>query len=228
MTGANSGEEAIAKAMHRIMNAERVEGYIKKPLEEVIHYEGRKAFLSASDDMLMLLIFTYIDLMGYLYKGSSKSIYAVEFIREYLGKVDRRYSEVGGLLYDAIRHGMVHLSTPKRMKLQDGKILDFLFSRSGQREEYLKIVKYPEMQRTGARVDIYRLTLDLPLLYKDLISAINKYIEGVRREQVLSDVFEEAFGARRKPERATEEQLINKPYIRQSDFDFVKRLISNL
>ena len=117
MTNPNSNEEERVKAMYRLGNAERVTELVKVPLQEAIHFEGERAFLAASDDLLMLLVFTYIDLLGYLYKGYSKSIYAVEFIRKYLGRIDKRYVEVGGLLYYALRHGMVHLATPKRIKL---------------------------------------------------------------------------------------------------------------
>ncbi len=227
MTNPNSDEEERVKAMYRPGNAELVTEYVKEPLQEMIHYEGERTFLRASDDLLMLLVLTHIDLLGYLYKGSSKSSYAVGFIRDYLGRIDPRYVEVGGLLYDALRHGMVHLATPKRIRLQDGKILDFLFIRSGRREDCLKIKKIPETQRTGV-VDIYRLTLDIPLLYRDLLSAIDMYVEDIRHNQELSDVFSKAFETRRKPEKEKEEKLLSKPYIQDSDFAFVRRQISNL
>ncbi len=228
MTNSNWENEEIARAVYRNMNAEYVKEYFKEPLEGTIHYEGERAFLVASDDLLMLLVFTYIDLMGYLYKGGSKSIYAVEFMREYLGRVDNRYEEVSGLLYDALRHGKVHLGTPKRIKLQDGEILDFLFIRSGEREDFLKVAKRQEMQSTGIEIDIYRLSLDLPLIYKDLLSAIDTYAEDIRGNQLLSDAFSKSFKTRRDPERATENELLKKSYIQGSDFDFVRRQISNL
>ena len=34
-------------------NAERVVEYVKAPLEEAIHFEGERAFLVASDDLLI-------------------------------------------------------------------------------------------------------------------------------------------------------------------------------
>ena len=220
-------EEEIVKGMHRITNAERVIEYVKEPLQEIIHNEGERTFLTASDDLLMLTVFTYINLLGYLYKGSDESKYAVEFIREYLGRIDPRYAEVGGLLYDGLRHGLIHLATPKRIELQDGKILDFSFHRSGQREDYLKIVKMPEKQSAGAIVDIFRLTLDIPLLYRDLLSAIDKYTEDIRVNQELSDVFNVAFETRRKPEK--EKKLLHdKSYVQDSDFAFIREQMSKL
>jgi len=227
MPSANLDEEAIVRSMRRLRHADQVNDYVKEPLEEAIHYEGSRAFIAMSDDILMLLVFCYIGFLGYLYKCSHKPIHAVEFIREYLGKVDRRYAEVGGLLYDALRHGMFHFATPKRIKLQDGKILDFLFTRAQRREDLFKIVKMPEKQRTGATYDIYRLTLDLPIMYKDLLSAIDKYAEDIKSNQELSDTFSKALETRRKPERATEGNLIEQSYIQQSDFDFVREQISN-
>jgi len=228
VTHARYDNPELAKAMYRDMNAESVMEYVKVPLEEAIHFEGEKAFLVASDDLLMLLVLTYIDLLGYLYEGISKSVCAVEFIREYLGRVDQRYTELGGLLYYALRHGMVHLATPKRIRLQDGKILDFSFHRTGRREDSFKIEKWPEPRKTGEVVDIYRLTLDIPLLYRDLLSAIGMYAEDIRHNQALSDVFREAFETRRKPERAKEEEIISRKYIQDSDFAFVREQISRL
>jgi len=227
MTNSNWENEEIAKAMRRQMNAEDVKEYIKEPLEEMITPSEKEGTpRKMSDDLIMLSIFPYIDLLGYLYKGRSSSINAVKFMREYLGRVDNRYQEVSGLIYDALRHGYIHLATPKRVKLRDGKVLDFLFIRSGKREEYLKVKKMQEVQRTGAREDVYRLSLDLPLLYRDLLSAIDKYAEDIREKQELSDTFREAFETRRKPEKAKEEELLNKPYIQQSDFDFVRAQIN--
>lgn len=225
MTNSNWENEEIAKAMRRQMNAEYVKEYIKEPLEDTtIPSEEEETRQRISDDRIILSIFPYIDLLGYLYKGRTSSVNAVEFMREYLGRVDSRYQEVSGLIYDALRHGYIHLATPKRIKLRDGKILDFLFGRSGRREEYLKVTKMQELQRTGVRVDIYRLSLDLPLLYRDLLAAIDKYAEDIREQQELSDTFREAFETRRKPEK--EEKLLNKPYIHQSDFDFVRAQIN--
>jgi hypothetical protein len=219
MPDTNSDEERV-KAMYRIGNADRVTELVKAPLQEVIHFEGERAFLRASDDLLMLLVFTYINLLGYYYKGSWTTASAVEFIREYLGRVDQRYKEVGGLLYHALRHGMVHLATPKRIKLKDGRMLDFYFQRSGQREDCLKITRYPEKSATGTKIYIDRLSLDIPLLYRDLLSAIDEYTKDIKINHELSDVFTEAFIARRKPE---EEQELRKKYNR--DLDFIYKLL---
>ena len=139
-------------------------------------------------DIVLLLIFTYIDLLGYPFKGSSFSTNAVVFIREYLGRVDPRYKEVGSLLYFELRHGYVHLATPKRIQLKDGKILDFSFGIM-KREDSFKFTKTLDFQMTGERVDIYRLVVSVSLLCEDLLSAMDMYAEDIRRNQELSDVF---------------------------------------
>jgi len=226
VTHARYDNPELAKAMYRDMNAESVMEYVKVPLEEAIHFEGERAFLVASDDLLILLVFSYINFLGYLYKGSDKPVCAVDFIRDYLGKIDQRYVEVGGLLYVVLRHGMFHLATPKRIKLRDGKILDVSFHRTGRREDSFKIEKWPEPRRTGEIIDIYRLTLDIPLLYRDLLSAINKYIEDIRDCQELSDTFSRALETRRKPERV--ESFLGRSYTQDSDIDFIMKQISNL
>lgn len=228
MTNANWDE--VGKALTRRLHADYLETHIKEPFKgsvtTLLAEDGM--FLSESMDVVLLFVFTYIDLLGYLYKGTNSSNNAVEFMRKYLGKVDKRYKEASGLLYDALRHGYTHLATPKRIELKDGKILDFSFLLAGQREDHLKLKKTTEMQRIGGRVDIYGLSLSLSLLYEDLVSAMDIYAEDIRHNQELSDTFWEAFETRRRPQNAKEEELLSKPYIQDSDFAFVKEQIPNL
>lgn len=230
MTSSNWDDKELAKTLDRSNKAAYVISHIKEPLEEIINtFRTKKGmFPSESINILLLLIFTYIDLLGYLYKSNTSSFNAVEFIREYLGRVDPRYKEIGGLLYDAFRHGLVHLATPKRIQLKNGIILDFLFTLVGQRENNFKVSKTHEIQKTGGRVDIHRLSLNLSLLYEDLLSAIDLYTDDVRHNQALSDIFWRAFETRRKPEKAKEAALLSKPYIQESDFNFVRKQISSL
>ncbi|MCK5560440.1 MAG: hypothetical protein KAJ51_07585, partial [Thermoplasmata archaeon] len=55
------------------------------------------------------LIFCYIDVFGFLYKGKNSSINSIEFIKDYMGHELNRYSEIPGLLYSIYRHGTVHI-----------------------------------------------------------------------------------------------------------------------
>lgn len=232
MTNANWNE--VGKALLRGVEAGRLEQYLKEPLKEsitpLLGSDGLP--LSESTDPIspiLLLIFTHIDLLGYLYKGRdpSPSRDAVEFIREYLGRVDKRYEKVGGLLYDALRHGYVHLVTPKRILLKNGVILDFSFVTGGHPGKHLTVINEKEIEREG-RLEIYRLFVNLSQLYEDLLSAMDIYAEDIRHNQDLSDVFQKSFETRRKPEKAKEEVLLRKSYIQQSDFDFVREQISRL
>ena len=161
---------------------------------------------------MMVLIFTNINLFGYLYSGSGSAGNAVKFLREYLGRVDPRYREVGGLLYHLLRHGWIHRFTPKRLKLNNRTILDFQYRLGMNREEHLKMV---EIQ--GAK----KLLISLSLLYNDLLSAIDLFAEDIRNNQYLSDVFQRAFETRRELDE--ENDLREKKYDR--DLDFIYRLL---
>lgn len=229
----NINSDELGKAMTRSVHADYLTKLVREPLEEIASslQAEDKMFREESIDVVLLLIFTHIDLLGYLCAGglSRRNLPedAVKFLREYLGRIDPRYEEVGGLLYDTLRHGLVHLATPKRIVLKNGIVLDFSFTPAGRREEYLKVTKREEIERVGM-IEICRLSIDLSQLYEDLLSAIDTYAEDIRHNQGLSDIYWAAFETRRKPEKAKEEELLNKLHIRQSDFDFVREQISNL
>lgn len=224
MTNVNLDE--LGKALGRQLNASRFTKYVKERLEETMSSltEGDNVLRAESIDISLLLIFTYINLMGFLSTGKTPAKEAVHFFREYLGRIDPRYKEVGGLLYDALRHGMVHLATPKRIQLLDGRMLDFSFTFGEQREEHLKITKNIETELTGDSGEICRLCIGVSLLYKDLLSAMDEYAGDIRRNQALSDTFWQALKTRRV-EESKETQVRKKPYIQESDFDFVRRQV---
>ena len=214
MANTNWDEEAIAESLHRLGNAERVKRYFKEPLVEIMTplLAGGDVPPLESMDVMMVLISIHINLLGYLYSGKDKTPNAVEFLRKYLGMVDPRYKEVGGLLYDLLRHGWIHRFVPKRLKLDNGMILDFQYSFDTDRGRHLKMV---EIQ--GAK----RLNISVSLLYNDLLSAIDLFAKDIRNNQDLSKVFEGAFENRRKPEE--ENTLRHKKYNR--DLDFIYRLL---
>lgn len=209
MANTNWDEEAIAEGLHRLGNAERVIEYFKEPLDEIMTplLAGRDIPPLESMDVTMVLISIHINLLGYLYSGNAETPKAVEFLRKYFGMVDPRYDKVGGLLYDLLRHGWIHKFVPKRLKLNNGIILDFQFSQNMDRDQHLKMV---EIQ--GPK----RLLISVPLLYNDLLSAIDLFATDVRYNQDLSDVFQRAFEMRRKPEE--ENDLRKKKYDRDLDF----------
>ena len=219
MINTNQDKEEYAKAAMRHLHGEQLKTLIKEPIEEIMGplFKGEGILGSLLVDVTMLLIFVHINLLGYLSSGDDKTPNAVKFFREYLGKIDARYKEVGGLLYHMLRHGWIHRFTPKRLKLNDGMILDFQYSYNIDREQHLTMV---EIQ--GAK----RLLISLSLLYDDLLSAIDLFAKDIRRNQELSDVFKKAFETRRKPEEENDICVRYKSYLHHSDFDFIYRLLS--
>ena len=220
MTNANLESEEIAKAMRRHMNAERVIECFKEPLKEIVDPLLNKGVMGGSVlvDVMMVLIFIHINLLGYLSSGSDETSSAVNFFRKYFSRVDTKYGEIGGLLYHSLRHGWIHRFTPKAFKLNDGTIFDFQYHYGRNREKHLIKVEIPEMQ---GMLGTKRLLISLPLLYEDVLSAMDYFAEDVSQNQELSDVFEEAFKTRRKPE---EEEQLRKNYNR--DLDFIYRLLN--
>ncbi len=209
MANSNWDEKAIAEALDRSVNRDRVEDYIREPLEEIMTplLKGGEVPPLESMSVAEVTLFIHINLLGYLQSGTDSTTNAVKFLREYLGRVDPRYKEVGGLLYHLLRHGWIHRFTPKRLKLNNGTILDFQYSLDMNREGHLKVV---EIQGTR------KILISLSLLYNDLLSAIDLFAEDIRNNQGLSDIFQKAFEARREPEE--ENILRKKGYDRDLDF----------
>jgi hypothetical protein len=212
--------DEVGKALLRSVEGSRIKDYIRKPLEEIIDplSKGEAIDAGLSMDVMMVLVFIHIDLMGYLYTAdpsphnSSKN--AVKFLREYLGRIDARYKEVGGLLYHMLRHGWIHKHIPKRLRMSDGTILDFLYSFNMDREQHLR--KTAEIEGTT------RLHISVSLLYNDLLSALDLFAEDVQHNQELSDVFKKAFETRREPE---EEDKLRTKY--KQDIDFIRHLLGD-
>jgi len=218
MTNTNAGDEAVAEGLYRSINANRIGDYIKEPLEEMMTplLRGGEVSPLESMDIAQVLIFIHIDLLGYLCSASASAsdsvVNAVKFLRQYLGRVDEKYAKVGGLLYHLLRHGWIHRFTPKRLKLNNGTILDFQYSLDTNRERHLKMV---EIQ--GAK----KLLISLSLLYNDLLSAIESFAKDIRNNQDMSDVFRRAFEMRREPE---EEKRLRVRY--NQDLDFIYGLLN--
>ena len=213
MTNTNWDEEAIAEVLHRKLNADKFIDYFKDPLVEIMNplLNGGEILPPESMDVMMVLIFIHINLLGYLHSGKDRTSDAVAFLRKYLGMVDPKYKEVGGLLYDLLRHGWIHRFVPKRLKLDNGRILDFQYTNNMNREQHLIMV---EIQ--GAK----KLRISVSLLYKDLLSAIDLFADDIHYNQDSSDVFQKAFEKRRNPEK---ESKLRSKYNR--DLNFIYHLL---
>jgi hypothetical protein len=226
MTNSSDDDVELGKAMNRLFNKEfYLEKHIKKNLQEIFEklsdeYGLRSEFI----DTTLLLLFTHIDLLGRLYAGDTSNKKtaqnAIKFMREYLGKVDVRYKEISGLLYYSLRHGYVHLFTPKRMRLKNGEELDFSFTTHNKKIKYLSIKKREENEITGSVV-ICRISMHVSQLYEDLLLAIDKYAEDITHNQEISDKFGKSFESRRLGD--TEEELIKKYPDLATDFTYIYR-----
>jgi hypothetical protein len=219
----NKNQE-LGKAMRRLYNKEYY-------LERLIKNTMQVVFEKMSDEYgllyefiysALLLIFVHIDLLGRLYAGSSSNKNttknAILFMREYLGRVDERYKEVSGLLYHALRHGIVHLFTSKRIKLKNGEELDFSFTTHNKKIKYLSLTKSKEKEITGSAV-ICRMSIHVSQLYKDLLLAIDEYADDIAHNQEISDKFQKSFESRRVED--TEEKLISKVKDLELDFKYI-------
>ncbi len=86
--------EEIARGLERSIRADYLKTYIKEPLDGSIGHLMQIAGMPTEvDDLILLYIFTHIDLLGYLYSGekTNTSVHAVEYMREYFGRADNRY-----------------------------------------------------------------------------------------------------------------------------------------
>jgi len=192
---------------------------IKDPLERIIpllikKLVGPDAYAWHST---MMLMFNHIDFLGHLYGGGSlrrkETENAVKFIRNYLGQVDTRYGEVGGLLYFMVRHGLTHRSHPKRFRFQNGKVLGFVFSTTRERSTHLMVT---------SELGELRLKFSISLFYEDLLNAIELYCQDIGQTTSVRKDFEKAWRILGEPE--TEEHVNQHyKYIRPSDLDFVKK-----
>lgn len=160
-------------------------------------------------------IFAYVDYFGYLYKGESSTKSAVSFLRDYLGRVDKRYDAVGGLLYYIYRHGTIHEYEPKNVRLREGtRVAWFVF------KDRIKELHLSGYWKEG----ILWLRIHLNSLYDDLNSAIDLYIQDLKSNAALRENFKKARREIEQPEGEEEVRRKARNYICESDFDFIKKL----
>ena len=209
MADCNSGN--TQSPISRFEVIEPIEEDIKEPLEVVVnHLLGWGGMpLSAPWDAPMALMLIHIDFLGYVYRGDSKAGNAVKFIRDYFGKADSRYTEVGGLLYYTLRHGWIHKSTPKRLSLTNGAILGIVLSDTSQRNKHLQV--YQEQEELKLRISV-------PLFFADMIFAIDQYCADYRASENKRKAYKTALKKLGEPETL----VVCKPrYMENSDIKFI-------
>ena len=190
---------------------------IKTPLERVVPYLIHDLVEANiySWHPAIIVMFSHIDFLGYLYSGglkSATSVNAVNFMREYFGKIDARYEKISGFLYHTLRHGLVHQGMAKRIKLKNGDTVDFVFAVSStpKRVRHLSVSKKEE----GVK-----FRFDIGLFYQDLMDAIEYYCSDILSSKKLRTGYENAWTALGVPEM--EDKVKSHPYIESSDLDFV-------
>jgi hypothetical protein len=144
------------------------------------------------------LVLCYIDYLGALYEGYhgetdrkgrkviAKSKYAMNFIKNVLGKIDPLYEKYGDLLYEMYRHGAVHLYQPKTFtNIQTKETLNWV-TYKGSRIAYTK--DYGEIQHMQPKkMDNAQWILPVSIicLYDDLIASIDHFIKMLKADNNL-------------------------------------------
>lgn len=152
-------------------------------------------------------VLCFIDFFGALfsgyngkdkYKNGAKKIStskkAIIFITEVLGEIDPKYKENGKYLYAIYRHGLVHLYQPRTVKQKNGRIIIWA-PYKGPRERANLTIKTDKGDFSISDVRHLQLVTDprdkqydlLPVsilcLYKDLLTAIDKYYELLKEDR---------------------------------------------
>jgi len=127
----------------------------------------------------ILLMITLVDLLGYLSAGSSTQPNAVSFMRNYLGRRNRRYQEVSGLLYCMIRHGLVHEQKWKSIRLQNGSELTVRVGK-GSLRTHLGV----ERGTAGTPWEkTLWLDVDVGQLWTDIKTGVGDFLEDLSQDQ---------------------------------------------
>ena len=228
MTNSCRDDNELAKSMRRLFNSDNyLKKLIKEPLQETFKLLcDEHGLIDDFIEVTVLLIFVHFDLFGRPCAGEAYNKprntgkNAVLFMTEYLGRVDGRYKEVGGLLYHSLRHGYVHVFTPKRIQLKNGEMLDFSFVSFHKTLKHLSLTQREETEMHG-NIKIHRLLVNVTKLYEDFIIAIDKYTDDIVRDQEISNRFQNSFTSRRIEN--TEEGLRKKNSNLGSGFEYIYR-----
>jgi hypothetical protein len=122
------------------------------------------------------------------------------------------------LLYIALRHGYVHLYTPKRIQLENGDSLDFSFVSSGKAKHLT--VKTREEHGGSSNIKVHRMLINVTKFFEDFLTAVGNCAEDICLYNAPSDRFKKAFESRRI---VTEVQLKNRNVIKASDLTFLRK-----
>ena len=145
-------------------------------------------------------------------KKISTSEKTLKFIAEVLGSLHQEYSENGKFLYAMYRHGLVHLYQPRTIKLDGGKVLIWaaykgerigevhLNSDNGSVKVEVSHLKIADDPRDG---NFCLLPVSINCLHEDLLAAIDKYLELLKRDGDVLDKWQSVANAISEPEESS-------------------------
>lgn len=207
--------------LSRFAVVEPIEEDIKYPIEKVLTHlsEWGGMPIQNKNEIIVTLILTHIDSLGYFYSAdrdrSHSSTNAIKFMRIYFGRIDNRYNEVSGLLYTILRHGLVHRSIPRILRLPTNQILGIKWTDSLVREKYLRVVS-----ANGE----YRIKISPKLLIEDMLLAIDYYCKDYTRDKNIKQKYKLALHYLAEPQNIVRCNINN---ISDSDVQYILSNISD-
>ena len=137
-------------------------------------------------------VFAEIDGLGKLYAGErgtkNTADNAIQFANDYLGRVDKRYRVLYGLLVDMYRHGLAHTHLTKSVKFRNRAnrwvtIGWAMTDEKAHRHWHLSI------EQVEAR--FYRIWLHVPKLVDDTLKAITAFRSDLQKKGRRSSLFKQ-------------------------------------
>ena len=132
-------------------------------------------------------VFAEIDGLGKLYKGEYGKAHtawnAVHFGKDYLGRVNAKYEQVFGLIFDMYRHGLAHGHVVRTARFLKSRKWYFVYwGLTEERADHLALKK----DATGRRV---WLVVSVPQLIDDTIAAIDYFVADLEEKGATSRLF---------------------------------------
>ena len=156
------------------------------------------------------LIFPEIDNLGCYLVGDIKhtASNAISFMKMYFSKVDPEYRSKSAFIYFVYRHGLMHQHMPKSVSCNKKNI------------GWSVGISTPNTKTSHLNFIANSLNIDGQQFYEDFLRALELY-----KKDVLSNdaILKNLITAHRKMiSPVPETELLKKPYIKQSDLDFLK------
>ena len=171
------------------------------------------------------MLFPEIDGLASFYTGDTLSRTnaknAVEFMREYFGRIDKVYSEISGFIYYTYRHSLIHCHYPRNIQLISGKQVNWGFAINPTE---LKSRALEFHKNTNV------LLIDCVQLFRDFLKALDFYIKDFdvpAKEKQLIHNFEKAYNEMQGL-RTEQEVRKNDKYIKDSDLNYFQKVINEV